>query len=109
VPPQRPRIEYNGTQVLPGHNLTTLHGEVAVIKCVSHYGNPPPILKWFMDHHEITPSRRQTNTTELDNPRTWLAVSVLELQISKDNHGKMLRCVAVHESYSTKSSSIEVR
>ncbi|KAF7265901.1 hypothetical protein GWI33_020647 [Rhynchophorus ferrugineus] len=109
VPPQRPRIEFNGTQVLPGHNLTTLHGEVAVIKCVSHYGNPPPVLKWFLDQQEITPTRRQTNTTELDNPRTWLAVSVLELTISKDNHGRMLRCVAVHESYSTKSSSIEVR
>ncbi|XP_057662340.1 kin of IRRE-like protein 2 [Diorhabda carinulata] len=109
VPPQRPRIEYNGTQVLPGHNLTSLHGEVAVIKCVSHYGNPPPVLKWFLDQTEITPTRKQTNTTELDNPRTWLALSVLELTITKDNHGRMLRCVAVHESYSTKSSSIEVR
>ncbi|XP_015833192.1 kin of IRRE-like protein 2 isoform X2 [Tribolium castaneum] len=109
VPPQRPRIEYNGTQVLPGHNLTALHGEVAVIKCVSHYGNPPPVLKWFLDQHEITPTKQQTNTTELDNPRTWLALSVLELTISKENHGKTLRCVAVHESYSTKSSSIEVR
>lgn len=48
MPPQSPRIEYNGSQVLPGHNLTALHGEVAVIKCVSHYGNPPPILKWFL-------------------------------------------------------------
>ncbi|KAL3285009.1 hypothetical protein HHI36_019138 [Cryptolaemus montrouzieri] len=109
VPPQRPRIEFNGTQVLPGHNLTALHGEVAVIKCVSHYGNPPPVLKWFLDQTEITPTRRQTNTTELDNPRTWLALSVLELTISKENHGRMLRCVAVHESYSTKSSSIDVR
>lgn len=61
------------------------------------------------DQYEITPNRRQTNTTELDNPRTWLALSVLELTISKENHGKSLRCVAVHESYSTKSSSIEVR
>lgn len=48
MPPQSPRIEYNASQVLPGHNLTALHGEVAVIKCVSHYGNPPPILKWFL-------------------------------------------------------------
>lgn len=64
---------------------------------------------FFPDQTEITPTRRQTNTTELDNPRTWLALSVLELTISKENHGKMLRCVAVHESYSTKSSSIDVR
>ncbi|XP_031358426.1 hemicentin-2 [Photinus pyralis] len=109
VSPQRPRIEYNASQVLPGHNLTALHGEVAAIKCVSHYGNPPPVLKWFLDQNEITPSRRQTNSTELDNPRTWMAISVLELTISKENHGRTLRCVAVHESYSTKSSSIEVR
>ncbi|KAF5289667.1 hypothetical protein FQR65_LT11784 [Abscondita terminalis] len=109
ISPQRPRIEYNASQVLPGHNLTALHGEVATIKCVSHYGNPPPVLKWFLDQNEITPSRRQTNSTELDNPRTWMAISVLELTISKENHGRTLRCVAVHESYSTKSSSIEVR
>ncbi|KAL1517904.1 hypothetical protein ABEB36_001607 [Hypothenemus hampei] len=109
VPPQRPRIEFNGTQILPGHNLTTLHGEVAAIKCVSHYGNPSPILKWFLDQQEITPSRRQTNTTELDNTKTWLALSVLEMTISKENHDRMLSCVAVHESYPTKSLSIEVR
>ncbi|KAG5889614.1 hypothetical protein JTB14_002004 [Gonioctena quinquepunctata] len=108
VPPQRPRIEYNGTQVLPGHNLTTLHGEVTVMKCLSHYGNPPPVLKWFLEQQEITPTRRQMNTTEQDNPRTWLALSVLELTISKENHGRMLRCVAVHESYPTKSSAIDV-
>ncbi|XP_065161053.1 irregular chiasm C-roughest protein isoform X2 [Atheta coriaria] len=109
VAPQRPRIEYNASQVLPGHNLTALHGEVGVIKCMSHYGNPPPVLKWFLDQNEITPTRRQSNSTELDNPRTWLAISILELTISKENNGKTLRCVAVHESYSTKSSSIEVR
>ncbi|XP_045463992.1 hemicentin-2 isoform X2 [Harmonia axyridis] len=109
VPPQRPRIEFNGSQVLPGHNLTALHGEVVTTICRSHYGNPPPVLKWFLNQTEITPTRKQTNTTELDNPRTWLALSVLELTISKENHGRMLRCVAVHESYSTKSSSIDVR
>lgn len=63
----------------------------------------------FLDLNEITPARRQTNTTEMDNPRTWLATSILELTISKENHGRILRCVAVHESYSTKSSSVEVR
>lgn len=48
VPPQQPRIEYNASQVLPGHNLTALHGDVATVKCVAHYGNPPAILKWFL-------------------------------------------------------------
>lgn len=72
-------------------------------------GKTPHLTFPVPDQYEITPNRRQTNTTELDNPRTWLALSVLELTVSKDNHGKSLRCVAVHESYSTKSSSIEVR
>lgn len=47
--------------------------------------------------------------TEIDIPKTWVAVSMLELTISKENHGKALRCVAVHETYATKSSSVEVR
>ncbi|GLV42586.1 uncharacterized protein CBL_03325 [Carabus blaptoides fortunei] len=109
VPPQQPRIEYNGSQVLPGHNLTSLHGDMATIKCVARYGNPPAVIKWFLDQNEITPTRSQTNSTELDNPRTWVAISLLELSISKENHGKTLRCVALHESYSTRSSSVEVR
>ncbi|KAI4470874.1 nephrin [Holotrichia oblita] len=109
VQPRKPKIEYNQNQVLPGHNLTALHGELAVIKCVSHFGNPPPILKWFLDQNEVTPIRKQENMTEIDIPKTWVAVSILELTISKENHGKTLRCVAVHETYATKSSSVEVR
>ncbi|KAK9728967.1 CD80-like C2-set immunoglobulin domain [Popillia japonica] len=109
VQPRKPKIEYNQNQVLPGHNLTALHGELAVIKCVSHFGNPPPILKWFLDQNEVTPLRKQENMTEIDIPKTWVAVSMLELTISKENHGKALRCVAVHETYATKSSSVEVR
>lgn len=61
------------------------------------------------DQNEVTPARSQTNSTELDNPRTWVAISLLELPISKEDHGRTLRCVALHESYSTRSSSVEVR
>lgn len=48
VAPQRPRIEYNATHVLPGHNISVKTGERATVKCVSHYGNPPSRLKWFL-------------------------------------------------------------
>lgn len=67
------------------------------------------MLRFVPDQDEITPSRSQTNSTEADNPRTWVAISVLELKITKENHGKVLRCVALHESYSTRSSSVDVR
>jgi hypothetical protein len=48
VPPQRPRVEYNTSQVLPGHNVTAQAGERAIVKCVSRYGNPPARLKWLL-------------------------------------------------------------
>lgn len=46
--PQRPRVEYNTSQVLPGHNVTGQAGERATVKCVSRYGNPPAKLKWLL-------------------------------------------------------------
>ncbi|GJQ79308.1 hypothetical protein Trydic_g16175 [Trypoxylus dichotomus] len=109
VQPRQPKIEYNQNQVPPGQNLTVLHGDVAIIKCISHFGNPPPILKWFLDQNEIVLTRKQENMTEVDIPKTWVAISILELTISKEHHGKVLRCVAVHETYATKSSSTEVK
>ncbi|KAJ9592666.1 hypothetical protein L9F63_015662, partial [Diploptera punctata] len=107
--PQRPRVEYNTSQVLPGHNVTAQAGERATVKCVSRYGNPPAKLKWFLDNEEVTHNANQSNATELDNPRTWVAMSVLDINFSKDQHGKNLKCVALHESYPTKSQMIDVR
>lgn len=48
VPPQRPRLEHEGVHVPPGHNVTVDSGAMATVKCVSHYGNPPAQLKWFL-------------------------------------------------------------
>lgn len=48
VAPQRPRLEYEGAHVPPGHNITVDSGSLATVKCVSHYGNPPATLKWFL-------------------------------------------------------------
>uniref|UniRef100_A0A182PPH8 Ig-like domain-containing protein n=1 Tax=Anopheles epiroticus TaxID=199890 RepID=A0A182PPH8_9DIPT len=48
VPPQRPRLEHEGVHVPPSHNVTVDSGAVATVKCVSHYGNPPAQLKWYL-------------------------------------------------------------
>nr|XP_045622310.1 hemicentin-2-like [Procambarus clarkii] len=50
----------------------------------------------------------QTNSSEVDRPKTWLAVSVLEHTYVKDDHGTPLRCVAVHQAYHTKSEVVQV-
>ncbi|XP_063240065.1 hemicentin-2 [Bacillus rossius redtenbacheri] len=109
VAPQRPRIEYNASQILPDHNVTARVGDRSKVKCVSRYGNPPARLKWFLGDEDLTPGTNQTNSSELDSRRTWVAVSVLALSFSKEHHGRTLRCVALHESYATKSQAISVR
>lgn len=48
VAPQRPRLEHEGVHIPPGHNVTVDTKAVATVKCVSHYGNPPALLKWFL-------------------------------------------------------------
>lgn len=48
VAPQRPRLEHDGAHVPPGHNVTVDSSATATVKCVSHYGNPPAMLKWFL-------------------------------------------------------------
>lgn len=46
--PQRPKIEHEGIQVPPGHNVTVDSKAVATVTCVSHYGNPAAQLKFFL-------------------------------------------------------------
>ncbi|KAL1124788.1 hypothetical protein AAG570_001409, partial [Ranatra chinensis] len=107
VAPQRPRIEHRSTQVLPGNNVTARAGEKTIVKCLSRYGNPPAKLKWFLGETEL--SGNQSNNPEMDNPRTWVASSAVEVTLDKVQHGRSLRCVALHESYPTKAQSVDVR
>ncbi|XP_068084854.1 synaptogenesis protein syg-1 [Anabrus simplex] len=109
VAPLSPRVEYNSSQVLPGHNLTVPVGEKATIRCISRLGNPPAKIKWFIGDDEVADGHSQSNATEMDNPRTWVAVSVLKLTVNKNMFGKTLKCVAAHESYHAKALQIEVR
>ncbi|XKL67781.1 hypothetical protein PGB90_003272 [Kerria lacca] len=108
-PPQAPRIENNGTQVVPNHNVTVRTDDKAVLKCVSRYGNPPALLKWFLDDEELMSKSNQTNIQEEDNRRTYMAMSTLEMFVNKTHHGRMVKCIAIHESYASKSQAVEVR
>ncbi|CAH1388998.1 unnamed protein product [Nezara viridula] len=107
VAPQRPKIEHKSSQVLPMNNVTVRSGEKTTVKCISRYGNPPAKLKWFLGETEL-PSN-QSNSPEVDNRRTWVAVSVLEIHVDKVQHRKLLKCATIHESYPTKVLAIEVR
>ncbi|XP_058821539.1 uncharacterized protein LOC131683518 isoform X1 [Topomyia yanbarensis] len=109
VPPQRPRLEHEGVHVPPGHNVTVDAGAMATVKCVSHYGNPPAQLKWFLGDQEISPLHPQINSTEPDNPRTWSAATVVQIPANKDRHGAILKCLAMHESYAARSVAVDAR
>lgn len=69
-------------------------------------------METFVDvvgEEDVTKLSNQSNSPEMDNPRTWVSSSVLEISLSKDHHGNSLRCVALHESYPAKSQTVEVR
>lgn len=84
-------------------------GATATVKCVSHYGNPPAVLKWYLGDQEIAPLHPQANSTEPDNPRTWSAASVVQVPATKERHGMPLKCLAFHEYYSARTVGVEAR
>ncbi|KAG5681586.1 hypothetical protein PVAND_011002 [Polypedilum vanderplanki] len=109
VAPQKPKLEHEGQHILPGNNVTVDSGATATVKCVSHYGNPPAVLKWMLGDQEIAPLHPQTNATEPDNPRTWSAASVVQIPATKERHGMPLKCVAYHDYYSMRTVQVEAR
>ncbi|EFN64230.1 Kin of IRRE-like protein 3 [Camponotus floridanus] len=111
VSPQRPQIEYTDRLILPGSNVTARAGEIATLTCRARYGNPSPLIKWYVGETELRTLRPQVNSTELDNPRTWATYSVCEILAERSRYGQPIRCVAIHPAYAnpTMSSSTEVR
>ncbi|XP_059482578.1 hemicentin-1 isoform X4 [Neocloeon triangulifer] len=109
VAPQRPRIEYNATQMAPGQNVSAKSGERASLRCISRYGNPPAKLKWKLGDEPLSDTGNQTSVREQDNPKTWSTSSVLDLAVVKRHHGRNLRCVAVHDLYPEKSLDVDVK
>ncbi|XP_057318391.1 kin of IRRE-like protein 2 isoform X1 [Microplitis mediator] len=109
VSPQRPQIEYAGAVILPGGNVTARAGEIATLTCTARYGNPPPLIKWYLRDTELRTTRPQVNATEIDNPRTWSTRSVCDIEADRSRYGHLIRCEANHPAYPTKTSNVEVR
>ncbi|XP_026327512.1 irregular chiasm C-roughest protein isoform X2 [Hyposmocoma kahamanoa] len=98
VPPQSPRILYNGSHVMPGQNITVPAGSRATVVCEARYGNPPAYIEWYLEKERLT-AWSQTNSSEVERPRVWAARSVLELGATRSAHGRQLACRAHHPSY----------
>ncbi|XP_046628143.1 irregular chiasm C-roughest protein-like [Neodiprion virginianus] len=94
VSPRKPRLEVEGTVL--GSILTLREGQEATLSCVSRYGNPPALIKWYVGGSEVAPLKDQTNATEVDNPKTWAAHSLLRIRGERANHGKPVRCLSIH-------------
>ncbi|XP_012260792.1 hemicentin-2-like [Athalia rosae] len=94
VSPRKPRLELGGA--ILGSSLILREGQEATLSCVSRYGNPPALIKWFIGGNEVVPLREQTNATEVDNPRTWAAHSLLRVRGERSNHGLPVRCLSIH-------------
>ncbi|XP_071862297.1 kin of IRRE-like protein 3 [Bombus fervidus] len=111
VSPQRPQIEYADRLIIPGSNVTARAGEIATLTCRARYGNPSPLIKWYVGETEVRTLRPQVNSTEIDNPRTWATYSICEIMAERSRYGQPIRCVAIHPAYDnpTMSSSTEVR
>ncbi|XP_026738612.1 irregular chiasm C-roughest protein isoform X2 [Trichoplusia ni] len=98
VPPQSPRILFNGSHVMPGQNITVPAGNRATVVCEARYGNPPAYIEWYLEKERLT-AWSQTNASEVERPRVWAARSVLELGATRSAHGRQLSCRAHHPSY----------
>ncbi|XP_015122595.1 hemicentin-2 [Diachasma alloeum] len=96
VKPRKPRLEYGGA-ILTGA-LTLKEAQEVTISCVSRYGNPPALIKWFIGGDEVEPLREQTNATEVDSPKTWAAHSLLRIRGQRESHGMPIRCLSLHSS-----------
>ncbi|XP_006607769.1 hemicentin-1-like [Apis dorsata] len=96
VKPRKPRLEYGGT--ILNSALTLREGQEVTISCVSRYGNPPALIKWYIGGDEIEPLREQTNATEVDSPKTSAAHSLLRVRGQRENHGLPIQCITMHPS-----------
>ena len=108
-PPMPPRIEDNTNVLQASEPYPTQAGKAKRLHCISRKGNPPAKLKWFIEDTDITTMSNQTNTTDVDKPKTWQAVSVLDYVFQKDHNGKMLKCVAIHAAYETLTKEIKLK
>jgi len=107
VAPSPPQIEVDLTNINYNANLTVTAGKSVAIRCISRGGNPAANLKWFLGNRELA-HHNQTNVTDLGKIKTWMAISTLWYTFNKSDHLSILKCVAVHEAYPTKSRDLPV-
>lgn len=58
---------------------------------------------------ELQPLHTQTNKRETSNNRTWSATSMVQIPATRERHGETIKCVALHESYPSKSLSVDAK
>lgn len=131
--PNSPQFEMGSWKGGQKQNFTVKEGTPGTIRCSSSHGNPPARIRWFLgklfsicvfslnvmktDRYvciitgstELSESLyNQTNQTESDRPKTWKATSTLKTSFMKENHGRTLRCVAVHEAFGSISKDVSI-
>ncbi|XP_012535548.1 hemicentin-2 [Monomorium pharaonis] len=103
VKPKEPQLELRGSTL--GTTLSLKETQEEIISCVSKYGNPPALIKWFIGNREVESFKAQSNATEVDNPKTWAAHSLLLVRGHRQHHGLPLRCVVIHPASLTPQST----
>lgn len=81
------------------------------IICISNPLHPvlfPLCVAVSTGNQEIAPLHPQINASEPDNLRTWSAASVVQIPTTRERHGQMLRCLAVHDSYAATDHTMAV-
>lgn len=58
---------------------------------------------------ELQPLHTQANKRETSNNRTWSATSMVQIPATRERHGETIKCVALHESYPSKSLSVDAK
>lgn len=106
--PLPPLIEDNTIQIHPGDPLKIRAGESKRLHCVSRRGNPPALIKWFIEEEEITSMSNQTSIKDVDKVKTWQTTSVLDYVFHKGHNNNKLKCEAFHAAYESGSMKIEV-
>ncbi|KAG1652417.1 Leucine-rich repeats and immunoglobulin-like domains protein 1 [Nymphon striatum] len=106
--PLPPYLEDNTITIQNGEKFSVRAGESRTIHCISRKGNPPAIIKWFIDNVDVTRMATQTNSSDLQKPKTYQATSVLTYTYNKEHNMRTLKCSALHEMYPEKSLAVMV-
>lgn len=83
------------------NRMCHFHFSVFAWNCISY--------RCTTGNQELQPLNTQTNKRETGNNRTWSATSIVQIPATRERHGETIKCVAIHESYASKSLSVEAK